>query len=63
MRRIRLVSYDVDLGSVIYMVRELNSEVPKSIDFHYCEIGRTWCRSTHPDCQEYINRSECKKML
>ena len=63
MRRTGLVDANADLDSVIYKARELNPEFPGVIDFSCWEIGRTWCRPKHPNCEECIIRSECKMVL
>ncbi|WP_366922800.1 hypothetical protein MFMK1_003279 [Metallumcola ferriviriculae] len=63
MRRTGLVSYDADLDSVIYRARELNPEFPGIIDFSCWEIGRTWCRPNHSNCEECIICNDCKKIL
>ena len=63
MRRTGLVGSEADLDSVIYKARELNPEFPGIIDFSCWEIGRTWCRPSHPNCKECIIQSECKKVL
>lgn len=60
MSRIGLVENDADTNMFIYKARELCPEFPGIIDFPLWEIGRTWCISKSPNCDNCMVKQVCK---
>lgn len=48
-----------DVQAIIYRARALYPEFPGIFDFPAWEIGRTWCRPTHPQCGQCLMRLVC----
>ena len=61
MYRAGLVEKDANNDMIIYKARELCPEFPGIIDYSLWEIGRTWCKSNNPQCEECIIHTECQK--
>ncbi|MEO2068679.1 MAG: iron-sulfur cluster loop [Desulfurobacteriaceae bacterium] len=47
----------------VYRARELNPSYPGVFDYPVWEIGRNWCRSKNPDCNNCILQSYCPRIL
>ena len=63
MKRMGFVPKNADDTMVIYKARELNPDFPGIIDYSCWEIGRKWCKSKSPKCQQCIVVSDCKHGL
>ncbi|MDR2635230.1 MAG: hypothetical protein LBC08_00195 [Campylobacteraceae bacterium] len=63
MERMGCVSKGASREMVIYKARELYPIFPGIIDSSCWEIGRKWCKSENPNCDECSARSECKKNI
>jgi endonuclease III len=63
MKRMGYVSKNSNREMVIYKARELYPEFPGIIDFSCWEIGRNFCKSIKPDCNNCIVRMQCKKEI
>lgn len=48
---------------LIYGAKELNPEYPGIFDFSCWEIGRKWCRTTNPKCNDCYLNKYCKKNI
>ena len=61
MKRMGLVPKDATNEMIIYKARELNPEFPGIIDFSCWDIGRNWCKSKKPLCDNCIIENDCEK--
>ena len=57
--RLGIIEPTDSVEAIIYRARALHPEFPGILDFPACEIGRTWCRPTAPDCVHCYMYSEC----
>jgi endonuclease III len=46
---------------LIYKARAINPEFPGLIDLPLWEIGRTWCKTKHPNCDQCYMNGLCPK--
>jgi len=62
-KRLGFISKDASNDELIYCARELNPMYPGIFDLSCWEIGRNWCRSNKPICEEcYLNKYCIKKL-
>jgi endonuclease-3 len=59
--RLGLIAKDATNDQLIYTARELHTEYPGIFDLSCWEIGRTWCRPTHPACSSCYLNELCSK--
>ncbi len=62
MGRMGLVADPEDLTAIINAARVINPDYPGLLDFSLWEIGRTWCRPTHPACGVCYLGDVCPKV-
>jgi len=60
--RLGLISQNSTNEELIYSARELNPDYPGIFDFSAWEIGRKWCRPTHPKCNDCYLLQYCPKV-
>jgi len=60
--RLGLISQNSSNEELIYSARELNPDYPGIFDFSAWEIGRNWCRPTHPKCNDCYLSQYCPKV-
>jgi len=60
--RLGLISQNSTNEELIYSARELNPDYPGIFDFSAWEIGRNWCRPTHPKCNDCYLFQYCPKV-
>jgi len=60
--RLGLISQNSTNEELIYSARELNPDYPGIFDFSAWEIGRKWCRPTHPKCNDCYLFQYCPKV-
>jgi len=60
-QKIRLLSKDENEDELIYRARELNPLYPGIFDLPCWEIGRNWCKSKNPICEECYLNNYCLK--
>jgi endonuclease III len=63
MKRMGLVPKDATNEMIIYKARELNPKFPGIIDFSCWEIGRNWCKTRNPLCNNCIVENDCAKKI
>lgn len=63
MKRMGFVPNDAKPEMIMYKAREINPEFPGIIDTSCWEIGRNYCHSTSPNCEQCPLTSECKKII
>lgn len=63
MYRMGLIENQANIDAVIYRARELNPDFPGIIDFSAWEIGREYCRSNNPRCDDCSVSDVCIKRL
>jgi len=62
LKRAGLVNKDASREEIIYKAREMNPDFPGIIDFSCWEIGRQFCRSQNPLCEQCPINSQCKRI-
>ncbi len=62
MYRNGLVNKNATNEEILYKARELCPEFPGIIDYSLWEVGRNWCKSSTPECDNCILKSECPKL-
>ncbi|OGV04566.1 MAG: iron-sulfur cluster loop [Ignavibacteria bacterium RIFOXYB2_FULL_35_12] len=63
LKRTGIVSKDANKNMIIFKARELNPEFPGIIDYSCWEIGRKWCHSRNPDCENCLINNSCDKLI
>ncbi len=61
--RLGLIPTDASNEQVIFRARALSPEFPGLLDLPVWEIGRTWCKSSEPNCSECYMQQVCPKVL
>jgi len=59
LQRLELVSDDATNDEVVFRARALSPEFPGLMDFPCWEIGRNWCRPSHPQCGDCLMADLC----
>lgn len=62
-RRIGFIGKDASNEDLIYCAKELNPVYPGIFDLSAWEIGRNWCKSRNPKCNECYLNEHCTKIL
>jgi len=60
-KRLGFISREAGNDELIYCARELNPEYPGIFDLSCWEIGRSWCKSKNPDCEDCYLEEYCPK--
>lgn len=61
--KIGLISKDASNDELIYCARELYPEYPGIFDLSAWEIGRQWCKTEKPNCNECYLDKFCPKIV
>lgn len=62
-QRLGYIRMNAKEEEIIYTARELNPTYPGVFDLSVWEVGRTWCKSSNPLCDEcYLNKYCPKKV-
>ncbi len=62
-KRLGFISKNASNDDLIYSARELNPEYPGIFDLSCWEIGRNWCKSQKPQCENCYLNEYCPKKV